>query len=259
MGRNHRREQISNTSIIAKILLFCRSRTWFPWTLIHDATFICEYEVHYFPLNCLLFLFALTSIPTYVYRVFLERSKRSIDEIGDFATSWNAAGKGLKCALALPLCGCANTPTTGDPGCPSTEMKNLLYCQGAFTSKYPVPSGPRDTKGFNIISPIFIKLIFFYLLPSEYKNILSVLQEHQKERKGPSADAHWRAFWCCVRGFSWPPTPRPSPRGLGKDLSEDRNFFIKRLSIWKKMAFPNLLLTKANELHKGTCCVHAGP
>jgi hypothetical protein len=30
MGRNHRRAQISNTSIIAVILLFCRMRTWFP-------------------------------------------------------------------------------------------------------------------------------------------------------------------------------------------------------------------------------------
>ncbi len=123
MGRNHRRAQISNTTIIAVILLFCRMRTWFPWTLIHKATLNCEYEVHYFPLNCLLLLFALTSIPTYVYRVLLEGSKRSIDEKGDFATSWNAAGIGLKCALALPLCGCANTPTTGGPWCPSTEMK----------------------------------------------------------------------------------------------------------------------------------------
>lgn len=72
MGRNHRRAPISNTSIIVAILLFCRMRTWFPCTLIHETSSNCEYEAHYFPLNCLLFLFALTFIPTYVYRVLFE-------------------------------------------------------------------------------------------------------------------------------------------------------------------------------------------
>jgi hypothetical protein len=111
----------------------------------------------------------------------LDGSKQSIDEKGDFATSWNAASIGLKCALALPLCGSANTPTTGGLGCPSTEMKNLLYCQGALTSKYPVPSGPPRHQGFNF-SPIFIKLIFVDWLPSEYKKIVSILQKYQKQR-----------------------------------------------------------------------------
>ncbi len=47
------------------------------------------------------------------------------------------------------------------PWMPANGNEKLLYCQGAWASKYPVPSGPRDTKAFNI-SPIFIKLIFFY-------------------------------------------------------------------------------------------------
>ena len=225
MGRNHRRAQISSTSIIAVILLFCRIRTWFPWTLLHEATFICEYEVHYFPLNCLLFLFALTSIPTYVYRVLLEGSKRSFDEKGDFATSWNAAGIGLKCALALPLCGCANTPTM------DARQRKWKFAQLPGRVSIEISCSLRSPrhKGFNI-SPIFIKLIFFYLFLSEYKKILIFLQSITK--KGTKRTCSLKSLlvsceWLLLASDS--SALASGPRTRSKWSSQIKFFFFLRL------------------------------
>jgi len=66
---------------------------------------------------------------------------------------------------------------------PVNENENWLYRQSALASKYLVPSGPRDSKGLNF-SPIFIKIIFFYLFPSQYKKKLSVLQPKSERKKG---------------------------------------------------------------------------
>ena len=49
MGRNHLRAQISNTSIIAVILLFCRMRTWFPWTWYMRPHLIVSMRFTIFP------------------------------------------------------------------------------------------------------------------------------------------------------------------------------------------------------------------
>ena len=238
MGRNHRRAQISNSSIIAVILLFCRIRTWFPWTLLHEATFICEYEVHYFPLNCLLFLFALTSIPTYVYRVLLEGSKRSFDEKGDFATSWNAAGIGLKCALALPLCGCANTPTTGGPGCPSTEMKNLLNCQGVLASKYSVPAGPRVTKALTFRQYLlnWFFSICFYLNTKKYLFFFRSITKKGTKRTCSLKSLLVSCEWLLLASDS--SALASGPRTRSKWRSQIKFFFFfKIINIWKKLVF----------------------
>jgi len=133
------------------------------------------------------FLFALASIPTYVYRVSLEGSKRSSGGKVYFATSWNSWYRpgSEKCALALPLCGCA---TGGHPGCPSMKMEISLLA-GRINIEISCSLRSPRHKGFNF-SPIFIQLIFFfiYLFPSKYKSLCPSAEIRKK--RAYSAVAH---------------------------------------------------------------------
>ena len=81
----------------------------------------------------------------------------------------------------------ARNPATGCPGCPSSTKWNGLYCdwQGALTSKYPVPSGPRDTKAWTFPQHLLIA-IYFHL---NTKNTSCSSTEIRKKKL--SAVAHW--------------------------------------------------------------------
>ena len=124
------------------------------------------------------FLFALASIPTYVYRVSLEGSKRSSGGKDYYATSWSSWYRpgSEKCALALPLCTAAQQAATLDA---RRRKWKFLYWRGALTSKYPVPSGPRDTKALTFRQYLFNRFfsIYFHL-----NTKVSVLQP-KSERK----------------------------------------------------------------------------
>jgi hypothetical protein len=99
------------------------------------------------------FLFALASIPTYVYRVSLEGSNDQV--VGKIILRpRGVAGIGLVPKSALCLFPSAAAQQAATLNARRRKWK-FLYWQGALTSKYPVPSGPRDTKALTFRHYLF--------------------------------------------------------------------------------------------------------
>ena len=165
-------------------------RTWFLWILIHEAiklrVWVSLFSPRLSPFSPCTDInshFCLSSIIGRIEAInWWERWFRDFVE----CCCWYRP-RFEKCDLALPLCGCVNTPATGCPGCPSSTKWNGLYCdwQGALTSKYPVPSGPRDTKAWTFPQHLLIA-IYFHL---NTKNTSCSSTEIRKKKL--SAVAHW--------------------------------------------------------------------
>ncbi len=176
-GEKSPKGAISKKSIIAVILLFCRMRTWFPWTLIHEIVSmrftIFPSTVHFFSLHW--HLFPLTFIEYY----WKDRSDQSMRKV--ISRPRGMLLVSAKSALWLfPSAAARIRPQQAALDARQRKWKIVLLPGRVSIEISCSLLSPRH-KGLNI-SPIFIKLIFFYLFPSEYNKILSVLQKNQTER-----------------------------------------------------------------------------
>jgi len=227
MGRNNRRAQFSNTSIIAVILLFCRRRTCFPWTLIHEIVSMR------FTISLQLSPFSLcTDIYSHLHLSSIIGRIKTINR-------WESWFRDrVECCWYRPKVRSGSSPLrlreyahNRRPWIPVNGNEKLLYCQGALASKYPVPSGPRDTKALTFRQYL---LNWFFSFCFHLNKIKYFLFFRRIRQKGAKRSCSLKSLLLLCAWLCWPRTPRSSPGASEKILVKIKkisvlsNFLIKR-------------------------------